>query len=137
MPALGGCDYYGYKDWMEKGKDFYSKGAMDLALNCFDKAIEKLSSCTLIGEKRYDERAEAYNWKGRTLFELGRYKDAIDAYDNALSNKKSDWTWRNKGRALYNLKRYGEALNAYNEALAINPVDKIAWFNKGVVYLVS
>lgn len=128
VPAFGECNYNDYRDWMDKGKDFEDKWALDLAVSCFDKAIESISDC--IGAK--EERADAYGWKGWILFESGEYDNAIAAYDKALANKKVDWIWLSKGRALFSLNRYAEAVSAYDEAIALNPVDKRFWYHKGI-----
>lgn len=124
MPALG-IDYSEYKDWMQKGKDFYNQGSYELALRAFDKALE------LKGYGYDEEWADAFGWKGRALIGLEEYDEAIKAFDKALSYDKEDWLWSRKGDALSHLKKYSEAVTAYDEAIAINPVRKDSWFGKG------
>jgi tetratricopeptide (TPR) repeat protein len=72
-----------------------------------------------------DEMSQALilNNKGVVLSRLGRYDEAIDAYDRALNiNPDYSIVWNNKGVVLSRLGRYEEAIDAYDRALSINPV---------------
>ncbi|MBN1324512.1 MAG: PKD domain-containing protein, partial [Methanotrichaceae archaeon] len=71
--------------------------------------------------------------KGATLYAMGQYEEALQAFDEALwINPYNIDAWTDKGVALSELGRYEEALQAYGEALKINP-DYAAntWLNKG------
>ena len=65
---------------------------------------------------------EALNNKGNALFYLGRYKEALDAYDRA-TRLKPDFSRAcyNKSLAIHRLGRDKEALEAVEEALRLAP----------------
>ncbi len=123
------CDLDEYKDWMKEGKDFSGQGAYELAVDCFDKAIESIGDCWSSVE---NERANAFGWKGWTLYLSGQNNASLRAYEAALSNRNKDWLWDGKGDVLYRMKRYGEAASAYDEAIAIDPLHKESWYMKGL-----
>lgn len=53
---------------------------------------------------------------------LGRYEEALAAYDKALEIKPDfHLAWYNRGNALGSLERYEEALISYDKALEFNP----------------
>jgi len=72
--------------------------------------------------------------KGAALVVLGRYEEALQAFDKAieLDPQYAD-AWNNKGVALYELGRYKEALQAYDKAIELDPYDADAWNDKGTV----
>jgi tetratricopeptide (TPR) repeat protein len=66
---------------------------------------------------------------------LGRYEEAIAAFDQALAIKPDDQdALNNKGNALGNLERYEEAIAAFDQALAIKPDYHNAFYNKACCY---
>lgn len=75
---------------------------------------------------------DSYTNKGDALYDSQRYKDALDAYDQALRLDPEDANaYTNKGNALYHLNLYEEALEAYNQAIRLDPEDANAYTNKG------
>ena len=63
---------------------------------------------------------------------LGRYAEAIVAYNQTLIVSKNDAAvWYNKALALNHLKLYNEALEACDHALRLDPENAAAWLNKG------
>ncbi|MBA7597449.1 Cell division coordinator CpoB [subsurface metagenome] len=77
--------------------------------------------------------AEEWINKGLDLFELKRYREAIECYDKALEiNPDYDAAWYDKGLVLFRLKRYREAIECYDKALEINPDNDLAWYRKGL-----
>ncbi|MGV8126211.1 MAG: tetratricopeptide repeat protein [Methanothrix sp.] len=70
--------------------------------------------------------------KGFALSSLGKYDEAIQAYDKVIE-LKPDYVeaWSNKGNALYDQGKYDEAIQAYDEAIRFNPNYVNAWSNKG------
>jgi tetratricopeptide (TPR) repeat protein len=82
----------------------------------------------------FDQYACYFN--GNALINLGRYEEAIAAYDQALAiNPNLDEAFYKKGNALINLSRYEEAIAAYDQALAINPNLDEAFYNKGIALI--
>jgi tetratricopeptide (TPR) repeat protein len=104
---------------------------------------------TLVDLKHPEQAIEAYDkalalqrdlalaWqnKGSALLMLGRNRDALDAFEQAIDCKTEylEAAWINKGSALRLLKRYGESLEAFNEALKVNPNSARAWYSLGAV----
>ena len=77
--------------------------------------------------------AEEWLNKGVELYSQGKYDQAIEAYDQAISiNPQYAEAWNNKGLALRALGEYDEAIKAYDQAISINPQIAEAWSNKGV-----
>ena len=97
---------------------------------------------------------------GISLHGLGKYEDAINAYDreiellkwrldtcdpkNSLFSQIMDYLKSNlvavfcdKAHALYILGLYEEAIEAYDEAININPNNAIIWYNRGVSLMKS
>ena len=71
--------------------------------------------------------------KGLTLVELGKYQEALDAYNKALEIDPSNpIKWGKRGELLYELGRYQEALDDFNKVLEIDPSDAIAKHNINV-----
>lgn len=72
--------------------------------------------------------------KGYSLTELGRYDEALVAYDQAIAQQPDlSWAWARKGRTLRLLERYEDALACYDRALEIQPRYAWAWNGKGVI----
>ena len=72
--------------------------------------------------------------KGYSLTELGKFVEAIAAYDRAIALQPAEsWAWARKGRTLRLIGRLPAALDAYDQALQLNPAYAWAWKGKGVV----
>ncbi len=68
--------------------------------------------------------AHAWNNKGYALNALGRYEEALRAYDEAIRlNPEYKEAYYNKGATLEQIGRYEEALQAYKKAVELNPQD--------------
>jgi tetratricopeptide (TPR) repeat protein len=66
--------------------------------------------------------ALVWNNKGVALSKLGRYPEALEAYDRALELAPDYLSaWNNKGVALSKLSRYVEAINAFDQILCSDP----------------
>lgn len=72
--------------------------------------------------------------KGYSLTELGRYEEALQAYDAAVA-KKPDYAWAlaRKGRTLRLLNRLEDARACYERALQIQPDYAWGWNGKGII----
>ncbi len=70
-----------------------------------------------------------------TLFNLGRYEEAIEVFDKALQlfekALKVDQNYIGalwyKGRSVFNLGRYEEAIEVFDKALLLDPNNLIVW----------
>lgn len=75
---------------------------------------------------------EAWNDRGVTLSEQGRYQEALEACEEALKLWPNfPEAWNNKGAILSELGRCQEALEAYEMALSIKPEYPEAWHGRG------
>ena len=76
----------------------------------------------------------AKDWfdKGNSLYDQGKYDEAIKVLDKAIGYDSNDAeAWNKKGEALYYQGKYDEAIRAYDEAIKIYPNFALAWENKG------
>jgi Tfp pilus assembly protein PilF len=70
---------------------------------------------------------------GNVLTLLGRFDEALQSYDRALTVAPDAETLRNRAHALQSLNRPGEALASYDAALQRDPNDAQSWFKRGVL----
>ena len=71
--------------------------------------------------------------KGRVLWYMKRYEEALTAYSKATElNPKSEMAWRGKGTTLFSLKKYEDSLFAYRKAVKINPNEADCWWGLGL-----
>jgi tetratricopeptide (TPR) repeat protein len=110
---------------------YLSSGPFQVNLTITDNQGDKSSE--VMGVNVIDRTASSSNvtetdsemdWikKGDALNKLGRYLDAIQAYDKAINlNPRSFEAWTDKGNVFDSLGRYDEAILAYNKALEIYP----------------
>ncbi len=72
--------------------------------------------------------------RGNYLLFLRRYKDAINAYENAIAMSSLNYqSWYGKGIALAKLGKVQEALLAFDEALSIRPKNSRILHTKGTL----
>lgn len=70
--------------------------------------------------------------KGDDLFDAGKYQDAIETYEESITqDPKQARAWAGKGYALNVLKDYENALIAFDEAVAISPNFGKAVYERG------
>jgi tetratricopeptide (TPR) repeat protein len=76
-----------------------------------------------------------WNNRGKALFNLGRYEEALVSYKNALEIQPNNYySWKWYGLSLKNLNRYEEAITSFDKALELKP-DKFSdfyhvWLNR-------
>lgn len=81
------------------------------------------------------EQSEAVSWlnQGIALGNLGKYSEAIQAFDKAIEiNPKYEAAWYLKGAALNKWDMYNEAIQAYNKVIEIDPRNESAWRGIGI-----
>jgi tetratricopeptide (TPR) repeat protein len=77
--------------------------------------------------------AEQYYGDGVNFSNLGRYSDAVAAYDKVVFARPTNTdAWNNRGVALEKLGRYSEAVSSYDKAVTLQPGYADAWYNRGV-----
>lgn len=122
--------------WAAKGMALKKTGNQKEVRKAFQKSLElydKASAETL-------DDVSLLQSKGYALFNLGRYDEAIEIYDQILETTPSiepyltqTTTWIGKGDALQALGRNQDALLAYNKAIELSPRNAPAWHSKGIV----
>lgn len=85
-----------------------------------------------IGYDTPSDSATVWNENGTHLYNLGKYGEALQAFDRAIE-LEPQWPqiWFNKGNALYSQGKYNEAIKAYDKVIELNPQYSYAWFAKG------
>jgi tetratricopeptide (TPR) repeat protein len=88
--------------------------------------------------KNYNNNSQDWVNKGVDLTDLGKYDEAIKAFDKAIElDPKNANAWQEKGWALHGLGRYNDAIKALDKAIELDQLDKpsssVAWHIKGIV----
>jgi tetratricopeptide (TPR) repeat protein len=118
------------QSYMSRGDALYQAGRCNESLDAINQGLEIDPESDL-----------GYNGLGNTLDCLGRYEEALSAYDKALEllNRTSPQDsenlaiyYTNKAITLDNLGRYEEAIQVYDQALTLDPDFFDAHINKGV-----
>jgi Flp pilus assembly protein TadD len=113
------------------GNVYLFLGKYEEALRAFDEA-ERISP----------RPAEIYNGRGIALARLGRYAEAVTAFEQAISRDNDTKFYNNLGN-LYLLERpkdaqaVQQALAAYDRALKLDKLNAAAYNGRGVVALVE
>lgn len=97
-------------------------GQIEAAIAQFDQAL-----------LLWPDLVAAYHGRGRALDGLGRFKEALANFDQAikLAAKPRARLWRDRGCTLRSLGRYGEALTSFGNALEQQPQDALSMSAKG------
>jgi len=93
------------------------------------------ASVMLVNLNGASNATNLYN-RGKVLYELKRYKEAIAAYEKAIQLRPEyAEAWNGEAKTFYDLKQYKQALDAYDKAIQIQPEYLDAW--SGRVYLLN
>ncbi len=127
------------------GDSLRSLGRLDDAVKAYEKAfklapgrpliLERKAMTYLAMRKNMDAREtllrvvrmeprsrEAWHLLGLTDLRMGRYDEALDCFDQALTINPSDkFSFKGRGDALLELGMYRDALGAYRKALSLDP----------------
>ena len=77
--------------------------------------------------------AKGWNTAGETDHAIGRYGEAVAAFDRAIAlDPGYGEAWRNRGLSLSQLHRYDEAEVSYQRALEIDPQDIEAYYERAL-----
>jgi tetratricopeptide (TPR) repeat protein len=111
-----------------KARTFVDRGMNKLYAEDYKEALKDFDESLQINPSE-----EAWMGKGRTLNQLGRYEETVEAFNQATKiYPKSDDAWMGKGLALNQLGRYEGAIIAFNEINIFNPWNCDAWNEKGL-----
>lgn len=107
------------KTLIKQGNDAYGKKEFEQAITNYKKASEKNPASA----------TATYNL-GNALYRNKKTDEAVQAYDNAVTNAPTDLdrskAFYNKGVVLQNNKKLPECIDAYKQALKLNPNDEDA-----------
>ena len=158
--ALPDADAQTAEDWVGRGLEFEEKGDMDSALDAYSRAIERkpdllhgylFRSMIHFDRKDYeraiedasvairldvnDEHRVAYDVRGRSLYQLKRYEEAIPDL-TAVLEKKPDLglVVMLRGGAHLELKRWSDAMRDFNAAVRLLPDDPLPYTYRALVY---
>ena len=83
------------------------------------------------------ETAEEWNNRGAYLLSLGKFEEAIDAFNKAIElDPNCDKAYSNRGGAYFYLKYYDKSLKDFNKAIDLNPKNDANYYNRGLLYYV-
>ncbi len=118
-----------FKIWLHQGLILNDMNCYEESLKCFDKAIENLNPDV---SEDFDVWT-VWSVKGVTFCVLGRYKDALHSFHEALK-LKPDYQplWMQRGKVLGMLGHSDYALDSFNVAVNLQPNDPNAWLNRGM-----
>ena len=70
------------------------------------------------------ESADDWNNRGETHHTMGRYEEAVTAFDRAIAiDSKHEAAWKNRGLSLAMLNRTSDSEESFARAIAIDPTD--------------
>ena len=118
-------------------------GEVDPALESFDRSLVILNRIkdSPDGSAPSDyltvdgALAEAYSNRGAVLNDLGRYQEAEQDLDLAISlNPELPNAYNNRANTYANLERYQDALADYQEAIRLAPRMALAYYNRALTH---
>jgi tetratricopeptide (TPR) repeat protein len=93
----------------------------EMGTSDYNAAIRQLDDVINDTAPITNKRAEAFFYKGKSLFELHKYPAALLAANESIQlNPASSGAWDLKCFALQKLEQYTESLNACNKAISLN-----------------
>jgi tetratricopeptide (TPR) repeat protein len=102
-------------------------GLLSFHVKQYDMAVEWISRAI-----RQEPKPTYLTSLGTTLSNMGRYDEALKAFDKAVQIKPEDADlWRNLGNVLVDVKRPAEAILAFQHAFKLNPRHWDAAFKAG------
>ena len=133
----GGPFYQGDKHIVVCAREQFGKTSLKLSATKMQGAeLSPAIPLNITTDEIESKSAAVWFNKGFALSSLGRYDEALQAYDRAIEIDPSlAAAWNNKGLALYDLGKYYEAIKAYDEAIRLYPNFADAWSNKGITLI--
>ena len=84
-----------------------------------------------VGGLKKTFNSKAWQEKGLVLFNLGKYEEALQAFDQAIQlSPKNAYNLNMKGVVLAQMGRYNEAIKYFNKAIGQKPSFVVPWLNK-------
>jgi tetratricopeptide (TPR) repeat protein len=101
----------------------------------YEEAIVLCNEAIIIAKYEKDKKqlSVGYFYLGYIYGQLKQYKQAINAYKQAINIKPDNHiAYYNMGVAYYNLEQYQQAINAYKQAIKIKPDYADAYHNMNI-----
>ncbi|PWJ41857.1 tetratricopeptide repeat protein [Sediminitomix flava] len=99
-------------------------------VDSFDVALSDIEQCLQIDSEHSDK---FMNLKGKILFSLASYQDALEAFDEAIEkNQNSALFYNNRAVAHIRLQNYEQAIADVNKAIEIDNQLAEAYLNRGI-----
>ena len=110
--------------WLKKAK-------AQRQLNNYQEALQTCSTAL-----KYYQSPQLWNCKALTFYSLGKYTEAIAAYDRALEiDPENIWLWNNRGEAYIKLKKFERGISDFKTAIELDRDRSfIPWNNLGKLY---
>lgn len=106
--------------WNYKGTILARQGRFDMALECYNNALE-IEKCS----------TTCYN-KAVVLLKMDMPEETLECITDAIELKPEDgWSWYLKGCTLLKMNRSIEAVKCFDRALALIPENHLTWLGKG------
>lgn len=119
------------KEWLNTPEGLYSQGLVSLWIEDCTKALYYFSAAVT----KKNTYAEAWFYVGYCNGELGRWKNAKEAYEQVIKiYPDNEAAHYNLGVVYVRLGYNYQALESFKEAIRINPDYANAHFNLGVTY---
>lgn len=118
--------------WTNLGLCYFNLKDFEEAEKCYDNAVgienyEKSLQTHVSDDDTKFVMNHTMVLKGNLMLHSGRYREAMDCYDEALKINPGDAeTWLNKGLCLIDLGKYQEGIKLYLEALGIRMDPRLA-----------
>jgi len=109
--------------WYDQANGYYITGDYENAVASYDKAIELKPNSTVF-----------WNYKGRSLANLGRFDEAILCFEKSIAFNSSDPEALNLKATAMSLgqKKYSESIVLFDMILESHPSYVDAWIGKGM-----
>ena len=87
--------------------------------------------CRTVGDLKKTFNVMSWREKGIILFNLARYDESLQAFNQAIKLSPQDAdNWNSKGAVLAQLGRYNQAIKCFDLAARLDPSFIIPWLNK-------
>ena len=118
----------------ESAKAYHERGVCYGLLEQWDKAAKDLKKAADLNP----DNAQTWEKVGIAYHRLAEYKQAIQAFDQAINLDDSQHTnvYQLRGDSKYKMKDFQGALSDYTAAIEKNPNFGIAYYRRGLVYIV-
>ena len=115
------------KFWIDRGSALKTLGREEVAKDAYENALDSANKSLLQSPQDFN----ANDAKGKILFELSRYDESIQVYDQFIKAdpgpeaSATALVW--KGKLLFEMGRANESLDSLSRAVVVDPESAEAW----------